>query len=123
MQASFHFRNGLVWGLVDWSANAVRKPELLGPFMDAVTTIEKRAKTEVSEPKDPNDPNDLSCTEKIHQQAVLCMAAKHIRFVVTRSVTKHVYCEIGVECNYVLYKLYMYDSMTIFIDHIHIYCI
>eukprot|EP00434_Breviolum_minutum_P026448 symbB.v1.2.023383.t2/scaffold2106.1/size89218/2 len=70
--------------LVDWSANAVRTPELLGPFADAMTSpIEKRAKTDVSEPK-PNNPNDLSSTEKIHQQAILCMAAKHIRFAVMR---------------------------------------
>lgn len=100
-------------GLVDWSANAVRKPELLGPFADAMTSpIEKRAKTDVSEPN-PNNPNDLSSTEKIHQQAILCMAAKHIRFAVTRSaVTKHGHCELLVECNYVLC---MYDSLTILI--------
>ena len=101
-------------GLVDWSANAVRKPELLGPFADAMTSpIEKRAKTDVSEPN-PNNPNDLSSTEKIHQQAILCMAAKHIRFAVTRSaVTKHGHCELRVECNYVLY-MYVWLS-----DHIN----
>lgn len=89
---------------MDWSANAVRTPELLGPFADAMTSpIEKRAKTDVSEPN-PNDPNDLSSTEKIHQQAILCMAAKHIRFAVTRSaVTKHGHCVLRAECNYVLY--------------------
>ncbi|CAE7598212.1 btbd6a [Symbiodinium natans] len=65
----------VLWSqLVEWSSNAVRKPEMLGPYADAVGTSTKRQKGE-------SDGDDgLGGNEKAQRSAIIRMIAKHMRF-------------------------------------------
>ena len=60
--------------LVEWSANAVLKPSLLGPYADATPcTDPKRAK------KDTEDSNDVGANTQAQQGAILTQMSPYIR--------------------------------------------
>ena len=60
--------------LLEWSAYAVRKPELLGPFAEATGTCVKRQKG------DSEKDYGLGGNELAQQSAVVQMISKHMRF-------------------------------------------
>ncbi|CAK9070629.1 unnamed protein product [Durusdinium trenchii] len=57
--------------LVAWSANAVRQPEILGPFANTTEEVVKRSKTEGQE---------SGAHEVAQQTAILRLMSQHIRF-------------------------------------------
>ena len=73
----FHVNEQTLWSrLVEWSASAVQKPELLGPFADATPAQPaKRAKM--------NDDNSNSSgpSETGQQEAILQLMSPHMRFI------------------------------------------
>ena len=73
----FHVNEETLWSrLVEWSASAVQKPELLGPFADATPAQPaKRAKM--------NDDNSNSSgpSETSQRDAILQFMSPHIRFI------------------------------------------
>ena len=65
---------GKLWArLVEWSAAAVRKPELLGPYADATGESVKRCKIDA-------DDSALGSHEMEQQRAILKQMSQHIRF-------------------------------------------
>ena len=61
--------------LLEWSANAVLKPSLLGPYADATPcTDPKRAK------KDTEDSNDVGANTQAQQGAILTQMSPYIRY-------------------------------------------
>ena len=65
---------GELWArLVEWSAAAVRKPEQLGPYADAMGESVKRSRTEA-------DDSALGTHEMEQQRAILKQMSQHIRF-------------------------------------------
>ena len=73
----FHVDEETLWNrLVEWSASAVQKPELLGPFADATPCQPaKRAKT------NDDDSNGIGPSETVQQEAVLQLMSPHMRFI------------------------------------------
>ena len=61
--------------LVEWSANAVSEPSLLGPYADATPCPDpKRAK------KDTEDSNDVAANTQAQQGAILTQMSPYIRY-------------------------------------------
>ena len=73
----FHVNEETLWNrLVEWSASAVQKPELLGPFADATPCQPaKRAKT------NDDDSNSSGPSETAQRDAILQFMSPHIRFI------------------------------------------
>ena len=70
----FAVDEGKLWArLVEWSAVAVRKPELLGPYADATGECVKRSRTYA-------DDTALGAHEMEQQRAILKQMSQHIRF-------------------------------------------
>ena len=72
----FDVSEELLWdGLVQWSRNAVQKPELLGPFAVATPCQPlKRSKTDV------DNPNGFGPSEAAQHEAILQVMSPYIRF-------------------------------------------
>ena len=72
----FEVNEEIFWNrLVEWSANAVLKPSLLGPYADATPCTEpKRAK------KDTEDSNDVGANRQAQQGAILTQMSPYIRY-------------------------------------------
>ena len=59
--------------LVEWSASAAQRPELLGPFAEAEPAGDAKRRA-------PEEPNGLGPHELAQQEAVLRLVSEHIRF-------------------------------------------
>eukprot|EP00435_Cladocopium_sp_Y103_P006044 s1407_g1.t4 len=72
----FHVSEARLWDrLMEWSAAAVQKPELLGPFADVTScTAPKRAKSTT------HDSNSIGPSKVALQEAVFRLMLPHIRF-------------------------------------------
>eukprot|EP00435_Cladocopium_sp_Y103_P030884 s3333_g7.t1 len=73
----FHVNEEALWNrLVEWSASAVQKPELLGPFAAATPCQPaKRVKT------NDDDSNGIGPSETAQQEAILQLMSPHMRFI------------------------------------------